>query len=116
MLTIDNIITKLFENFKTFKEKADYEADELLPYNVLGNFALDFQENFIASKLTLSEIDKFFNFLNEMANSQDKEVQNILVVEIFEIFSDRKETIKISKEKLNESGKQFLEKTLKGWK
>lgn len=116
MLTIDNIITKLFENFQTFKEKSDYEADELLPYNIIGDFTLDFQENFLASKLTLLEVDNFFDFVNQMANSQDKEVQNIFVVEVLEIFSDREETIKIAMEKLNDNGKQILEKTLKGWR
>lgn len=116
MLTIDNIITKLFDNFQTFKKSADYESDELLPYNVIGDFALDFQKNFIASNLTTVEVDQFFDFANEMANSQDKEVQNIFVVEILEIFSDRAETIKIAREKLNDSGRQLLEKTLRGWK
>lgn len=101
MLTIDNIINELFENFPVFREKSEYEADELLPYNVIGDFTLDFQDNFVASKLTSEEVNNFFYFTNKMANSQDKEVQNIFVVEVLEIFSDREETIKISQEKLN---------------
>jgi len=116
ILTIDNVITELFENFPAFKEKSDYEADELLPYNVIGDFTLDFQNYLAASKLTSEEVDKFFDFANQMANSQDKEVQNIFVVEVLEIFSDREETIKIAREKLNDNGRKMLEKTLKGWK
>ena len=116
MLTIDNIIAKLFENFQPFEEEANYEADELLPYNVIGDFALYFQENFIASRLSSLEVDKFFDFANKMANSQDKEIQNIFVVEILEIFSDRTETIEIAREKLNNVGREMLEKTLNGWK
>lgn len=116
ILTIDNVITELFKNFLAFKEKTDYEPDELLPYNVIGDFTLDFRNNLAASKLTSEEVDKFFEFANWMANSQDIEVQNIFVVEILEIFSDRKETIKIAREKLNANGKKMLEKTLKCWK
>lgn len=116
MLTINNIIIKLLENFKTFKEQMNYEPDELLPYNVIGDFTLHFKRNFMNAKLTSSEVNKFFDFVNQMADSQDKEVQNIFVVEVLEIFSDHSETIKIAKEKLNNNGKQMLEKVLRGWR
>ncbi len=116
ILTFKNIITELFENFPAFKEKIEYEVDELLPYNVIGDFILDFQDNFATSKLTHEVIDNFFDFVNQMANSQDKEIQNIFVVEVLEIFSDQEEIIKIAREKLNDTGKKMLEKTLKGWK
>jgi hypothetical protein len=116
MLTIDNVIFELFKNFQDFQEKSNYEPNELLPYIVIGDFALDFQKKFLLSKLTQYEIDCFFNFANRMANSQDLEIQNIFVVQIIEIFSDREETVKIAREKLNENGKRLLEKTLRGWK
>jgi hypothetical protein len=116
ILTINNILAELFESFSTFREKSSYDNDELLPYNVIGDFTLDFQDNFMASKLSSVEIDNVFDFLNQMGNSQDIEVQNIFVVEVLEIFSDYEETIEIARKKLNDNGKQMLEKTLKGWK
>lgn len=116
MLTIDNLITKLFENFQAFKEKAAYEADELLPYNVIGDFTLDFQRNFMSGKSTLLEVNNFFDFVNQMANSEDTEVENIFIVEVLELFSDRAETIELAREKLNDNGKKLLEKVLRGWK
>lgn len=115
-LIVDNIIRELFQSFPIFKNKSNYESHELLPYNVVGDFALDFQSDFIASQLTSIEIDNFFDFANRMVNSSDIEVQNIFVVEILEIFSDRAETIKLAREKLCNKGKELLEKTLRGWR
>lgn len=116
MLTEKNIITQLFENFPDFKRKMNYDVDELLPYNVIGDFALDFQNDYLNLRLTSLEVNKFFNFANQMADSDDKVIQNIFVVEILEILSDKDETIKISQEKLNKNGKYMLQKVLRGWK
>lgn len=116
MLTKDNIIARLFEKFSFFREQMAYEPDELLPYNIIGDFALDFQKKFINFQLAPREIDNFFDFANKMAESNDREVQNIFVVEVLEIFSDNEKTINIAKEKLNDKGKKLLEKILKGWK
>lgn len=118
MLTLntENLLNELFKKFPDFKRKMAYDLDDLLIYNVIGDFATDFQKNYIDSKISECDIEEFFSFINEMANSADIEVKNILVVEIFELFSDEISTINISREKLNNVGKELFEKTLAGWK
>ena len=117
MLTSENIIARLFENFEEFKNLSDYDTDELLMiYNIMGDFALDFQNDFMSQNLTPSRIDKFFDFLNLMAASDDEKIINVLMVEIFEILSDKKETIKAAREKLSPKAVRLFQETLDFWR
>lgn len=116
MLTIDNIILELFKSFPEFEKKLAYEKDDLLPYNVMGDFVLNFQERFLSDEISILDMERFFSFVNSMANSKDREVQNIFVVEVLELLMDNPETIKIARERLNDNGMRLLDKTLNGWK
>ena len=116
MLKKENLIKILFKNFDDFRESCHYEPSEIIPYNVFGDFAIYIQEKLLDGKLTRDETKKAYELFNHMASSADKEVQNILVVEVFEIFSDNKETVILTRNNLNQQGLDLFEKTLRGWK
>lgn len=117
MLTRENLIDKLMENFKEFKEQSDYDSEDLkLVYMVVGDLVIYFRDKVLESKVTPSEIDQFFDFLNQMANSNDTEVENILVVGMLEMLIDYPETINLAGENLNSRGKELLEMTINWWK
>lgn len=116
MLKIDNILNIVFEKFPRIIRRENYSVDELLPYNVLGDFALEFQQKFLNSKITTQEVEKFFDFVNQMSESSDVEVQNIFVVEILAILSDKQETINLAMKMLHANGKKMFYKLLRGEK
>ena len=53
--------------------------------------------------------------MNNMADSQDKYIQNLLVVGVFEVFTDQQDTVIWVRESLNENAVKLFEKTLRGW-
>lgn len=115
MLQRQNLISELFEQFPSFEKKMCYEPDDLTPYNVLGDFALYLRDKIKAKNITEEEVNKTINFINTMGKSEDIEVLNILEVELFEIFTDDKETINWALKYLDENNKERFKLVLKRW-
>lgn len=111
----EKIMTNLIEKFPDFKKSQCYEKEELTPYNVFGDFAVYIQDGLSASSISVDELKKASAFMNNMADSQDKYIQNLLVVGVFEVFTDQQDTVIWVRESLNENAVKLFEKTLRGW-
>lgn len=85
------------------------------PYSILGNFGLFLKDGICQGRIDEARLNSYFEFLNEMGESNDLEVRNLLVVGILEILTDYEKSVLITREKLRGRALALFEKTLSGW-
>src|SRR4030066_219645 len=85
------------------------------PYSILGDFAIYLRDGIKKDEIQKDELDRAFNFLNEMGASDDIEVQNQLVVGVLEIMADTDESVSVAKQNLKGKALELFERTLSGW-
>lgn len=105
----------LLNKFNRFYEEQNYQKEDLTPYSVFGDFAIFFQEGVSNNSISQDEIEKAFCFFNELAESENNDVLNLLVVSVFEVFTDNSITIDLARQKLTDKGRKLFERTLRGW-
>lgn len=112
-MTSSNAVSQLLEKIPELASyRPGFEAD--LPYDTFGSFALFLCDEIRAGR-NKDLLDRAFEVLNEMADSSDREVLNLLVVGVFEVLSNDDTCIEAATKHLSEAGNRLLQRTLSGW-
>jgi len=83
---INNFKKRLLSDFPVFIQKM--EPDDLQPYMLFGDFGIYIRDLLESGVFKQSEVDAIFMFLNEMGESSDEQVHNLLTVGVLEIITD----------------------------
>lgn len=84
-------------------------------YSALGDFAIYLRDGISEKSISDSDLKSAFNVMNTMGAAEDLEVQNLLVVGIFEILTDADNVVAVVKENLEGGASQLFERVLVGW-
>ena len=90
------------------------DLDEGL-YSILGDFAIYLRDGIDKGTTSKLDLKAAFRIMNVMGASEDLEVQNLLVVGIFEILTDVDEVIEVVKQGLEGKAAQLFDRVLAGW-
>lgn len=85
-LEIEIFTKRLLEDFPNFIN--EMKPDDFQPYMLFGDFGIYIRDLIDRGGYDENELDKIFQFLNEMGNSSNEEVQNLLTVGVLEILTD----------------------------
>ena len=85
-----------------------------LPYDAFGSFAL-FLCDRIQQGSNTEFLDRAFSLLNQMALSDDADVQDLLVAGALEVLADDTECCAVAERQLNEAGGHLLRRVRDGW-
>ncbi len=85
-------------------------------YNALGDFAIYLRDSLDEKSISESDLKNAFQVMNMMGSAEDLEVQNLLVVGILEILTDKDNVVEIVKKHLEGNASQLFEMVLEGWK
>lgn len=77
------LVAELYENVPDFDKISDHTSDDLL-YVVYGNLSLRLSEQITELEKPNKLITDSFIFFNDLGNRDDKEIDNLLVVGIYE--------------------------------
>ena len=96
MLYYETINEMLLNNFPEFKEEYDHEMDIVDcykpgPHVLYGNVLNNYVTELLRENKNYEMIRRIFDFYEEMAKSQDEEVNNLLQVTLLEYLWDEKE-------------------------
>ena len=112
LLKPETVISTLLVEYPDFAKSVDIGEG---PYSILGDFAIYLRDGIKKDTMQTDELDRVFNFLNEMGASNDLEVQNQLVVGVLEILADTDESVSLAKRSLKGKALELFERTLSGW-
>ena len=113
--TYAQIAPFLLEHFPEFKETGDYkrydENDLKLPYIVWADFIRYLLQRLQKNGPADSVVQRLFAFLNEQFNdpASDPEVINLLAVEVFESFTQKKENLDFARKYTTSQARHQLE-------
>ena len=108
----DNIAELLKQRFPKFADEIEFDDG---PYTALGDFALHLRDGFDADSFSPDELRDIFQFLGELGESSDSEIQNLLVVAVLEVLTDSDKAIELSRQQLKGTALGLLERVLSGW-
>ncbi len=110
-ITKDNAVEELMNNVPEFKSQSTLDKDDInlatVVFDHFGNFVMD---RIKSQPLADPVIEKSFDFINRMMDSDIPEVQNLPVVGVFEVLAGSKQGIEVGKKLLNEKGREWLDK------
>jgi hypothetical protein len=111
-ITMQNAVDKLLERIPEFKEYNYqlYKDNLNLPtiiFDFFGDFLLERSKMYSPEDIV---IKKSFDFINEMQDSDDPEVQNLSQVGVFEVLASSKEGTVIAEKYLNDRGREWFNK------
>lgn len=112
-LEIEKFIQILLKDFPNFINKM--KPDDFQPYMLFGDFGIYIRDLIDCGNYNENEIDKIFEFLNEMGKSSDEEVQNLLTVGVLEIVTDSNKAVLLAREKLKGTALEDLILIQKYW-
>jgi hypothetical protein len=101
-----NIIAELLEEFPDFAKSVDTEEGT---FYILGRFGSYLRDGITNDTIQVDELNHAFDFLNQMAVSDDPRVQNQLIVGVLEILTDDPKVAEIAKKKLKNKALEFFE-------
>jgi hypothetical protein len=113
MLTYQTVVQSLLEAVPEFRRTSN-EWDADLPNEVFGTFALHLCDA-IRRGTDPALVDAGFRFLNEMAESGDEEVVNLLVISVLEILADDQICTDRCNAASGEKVRALLERVVAGW-
>lgn len=102
-------VQKEVSNFNDF-----VDLDDGL-YSILGDFAIYLRDSIAQGVISELDLKSAFKVMNHMGESEDLEVQNLLVVAIFEILADIDDVIEIVKKGLVGNASELFRKVISGW-
>ncbi len=102
------LVRELYENIPEFDRKADHLNDEQ-DYIVYGELSLMLFENITSNNQTTDFTKKSFAFFNLIGNRNDKEIDNLLIVGVYEGFYGSKKCNDIARELLTGRNKEIYE-------
>jgi len=96
MLIYETIYESLLERFPEFREQYDHEMDVVDcykpgPHVLYGNVLNHYVTELLRANKDSKMILRIFDFYEEMAQSEDEEVNNLLQVTLLEYLWDEKE-------------------------
>lgn len=87
---IDPLIKDLYDSIPEFNIMVDHSDDELI-YVVFGELSIRLYEDIINNSSVTEFTKKCFQFFNKMGNKNDDQIDNLLVVGIYEgLYADKK--------------------------
>jgi len=87
---IDSLVNELYDNIPEFSKVADHSDDELL-YVVYGELSLKLFDDITTNNESTSFTIKCFQFFNLLGDRNDENIDNLLVVGIYEgLYSNKK--------------------------
>lgn len=95
---IESFTKKLVRNFPGFIN--EMKPDDSKPYMLFGDFGIYVRDLIDHGNCDKTELKKIFRFLNEMGESSDEEVHNLLTVGVLEIITDSNEATMLAKKNL----------------
>ena len=101
------IVSNLLARFPDFAKDAFVAGKG--PYGVLGEFARYLQRGLLAATLSPAEVKRAFEFLNELGDTRDIEVQNLLAVGVMETLGDEKVSVDAARDQLTGGALQSFE-------
>lgn len=84
-------------------------------YDALGDFAIYLRDGINKKSLSDEKFNKALKIMNTMGASNNLEVQNLLVVGIFEILTDEDDVVSSVKCGLTGPASEMFERVLVGW-
>ena len=109
----EDVLPLIRAEFSCFDNTVDMDNGV---YDVLGDFAIHLRDRMTEKSLSECDTQKAFKIMNMMGASKDLEVQNLLVVGIFEILTDENATITAMQKGLKGTAAELFHRTLIGWK
>lgn len=114
------MVQKLFERVPGFRdsrlarESLD-EEDYELPYVVFGRLATFLND--LIPKVSLSDpiVQAAFQLLNEMGNSQDRDIENLAAIGTFEVLTDSPPSIRAARQLLYGRAIDLFEEMIRIW-
>jgi hypothetical protein len=108
-----NVVSQLLAKVPDFAARPrHWDAD--LPHEVLGSFALFLCEE-VHRGANESTLDRAFEFVNELASSNDDDVKNLLVVSVLEVLADDEKCRTAALDHFSDESRVLLERVLSGW-
>lgn len=113
----EDMTSKLISRIPEFtKQKKEFCVDyEDGASAAFGTFALIVRDEILKEKPDGTALHKAFEFLNEMADSGDSNIENLLTVGVLEIFLDHDDVYKYAMKALNDNGKKCLDEIRRFW-
>ncbi|NOJ75910.1 pentapeptide repeat-containing protein [Empedobacter stercoris] len=104
----DPLVKELYDNIPEFSKMTDHSDDEL-QYVVYGELSLKLFDDIILNKETTNFTKKCFQFFNLLGNRQDNDIDNLLVVGVYEGLYTNKKCNDIARQLLSGRNKEIYE-------
>ena len=105
---IHQLNSELYEYIPEFEKIADHSNDENL-YSVFGDLSIILANEIIKNEKLNNLITNSFKFINYLSDKNDKEIDNLLIVGIYEGLYHSGKCNEIAKKLLNEKAKKTYE-------
>ena len=104
----DPLVKELYDNIPEFNKVADHSNDDL-PYVVYGELSIKLYDNIVANNQVSDFAIKCFQFFNMLGDRQDDNLDNLLVVGIYEGLYSNKKCNDIARQLLTGRNKDIYE-------
>ncbi len=104
----DTLVQELYDNVPEFSKMTDHENDELT-YVVFGELSLRLFEDITTNNQTTDFTKKCFVFFNLLGDREDIEIDNLLIVGIYEGLYANKKCNRVAREFLTGKNKELYE-------
>lgn len=106
---VHQLNAELYKHVPEFKKIADHSDDEYL-YAVFGDLSIVLEKGIIEDKNNNTLIKKSFKFFNYLGEKNEKEIDNLLVIGVYEGLYHCGKCNEIAKKLLNGRAKKLYEK------
>ncbi len=106
--TFETLVQELYDNVPEFSKMTDHENDELT-YVVFGELSLRLFEDITTNNQTTDFTKKCFVFFNLLGDREDIEIDNLLIVGIYEGLYANKKCNGIARQLLTGKNKELYE-------
>jgi hypothetical protein len=104
----DTLVQELYDNVPEFSKMTDHEKDELT-YVVFGELSIRLFEDITTNNQTTDFTKKCFIFFNLLGDREDNEIDNLLIVGIYEGLYANKKCNRVARELLTGKNKDLYE-------
>lgn len=106
-------LTSLVPEF--FKSEYGCEIEGEGEYVVMGHFAQYMRSEINKTKSMNDIIERCVRFINEMSDSHENGIPNLMIVGFFEVFADEPECIGRMKKYFNQNSAAYLQDAIDYW-
>jgi len=109
---VDFFLKRILKEFPEFTKEMN---PDIYAYDIFGDFGIYIRNKIDSNSISEIDLVRIFNFLNEMGESEDDKVQNLLTVGVLEILTDSQTAMKIAKQHLKNKALKNLISIYKYW-